>query len=794
MKINKNEFEKFIFESQERFDLFVLFLSTIVILAVWFLFLGFVPSTLISGNDGPFVTTELQSMIDSGIFLKNFQYSYVRGGGHPLSGITGANGIYQFLSFFNFGPTAICNIIVFFIQIIYSFFCIKLISCQSTANHGQHLFNIKTRFLLVPTILLTAFAPILGWRLGYGHLILVLGAMTLIFSLSTISATINKKITITHALLLFTAFLSVIQTPFAAQTIVYAVCLGSFIIVGYILNYTDLGLRKHNIIKQIIDSILPLLIILLCAILASFTALGDIVSFFLGSNTTRNVREEATIYSYTTATIADFISSIFLSNQIIPSSRDQFLWHESNYPIGPIIIFLVMYFQKNFRLLVGFLISVALISILSMNITPLSDLLLSTVPILKSFRVPSRAWLIISVLITPLALTFIFSQLSDTSTSPNKLIKSISKTNLAIITIIPIVFFFVPDIIAEIVAWFSVIMVTVMFTKQRFFLKQSTIKAVLLFSLFSLSIVSIRAFNSRLISIKNFPTIIENAKGLANQLKSNNQEMNNPLVRTSFGFAFPAISVNQNVYMGISSLDGYFLFPGKFSAFVKEVWQMNKTDIVHFLKINEQSKNFKIFQQLYNIKFSLVPATNNNVEIRPLLPTNGAAWFSNKLIPQNSLKELVNILISKQDSLKDYLREQLLFINSDLPNPLTVNAISCEQSEVKNVTHIKDGNQLLLSVKSVGDCPLTIATNYADNFVIEASSGSAGQSRFLTPFAGHGVLLSFIVPDNTTDIVISNKPSLSRWFIFIDLIGWSLLIFYCTWIWRQNKLFSNGIL
>src|SRR5262249_31163194 len=111
-----------------------------------------------------------------------------------------------------------------------------------------------------------------------------------------------------------------------------------------------------------------------------------------GGDATRGLGGASAIFFYTTATLADWVSSIPWSKDFIPPERASGLHHEINYSVGPILLLLLMPALRGHKCLVmGTIVSLIMAMLFSMNVAPFSTLLPEIVSPLKSFRVPERA-------------------------------------------------------------------------------------------------------------------------------------------------------------------------------------------------------------------------------------------------------------------------------------------------------------------------------------------------------------------------------------------------------------------
>ena len=66
------------------------------------------------------------------------------------------------------------------------------------------------------------------------------------------------------------------------------------------------------------------------------------IEYATGSDAARSLSEVSVVYSYTTATWRDWQSSLLWGLELVQSGRPPDLRHETNYPLGPLLLFLFL--------------------------------------------------------------------------------------------------------------------------------------------------------------------------------------------------------------------------------------------------------------------------------------------------------------------------------------------------------------------------------------------------------------------------------------------------------------------
>src|SRR5262249_46466755 len=134
-------------------------------------------------------------------------------------------------------------------------------------------------------------------------------------------------------------------------------------------------------------------------------------------------------------------------------------------------------------------------------------------------------------------------------------------------------------------------------------------------------------------------------------------------------------------------------------------------------------------------------------------------------------------LIAPGDGLSLVLGETLWTVASDpaadLPSPRGP-AAACEKARVRSLepTGRADAYRIKIDAPEA-DCPLTIATNYADDLSARARL-SDGSERELRVFPAYGALTGVLVPAGAQEIAFEAHPDLPLWARIFGLLGLAL--------------------
>jgi hypothetical protein len=244
----------------------------------------------------------------------------------------------------------------------------------------------------VAGVFLVGFAPALGWRFGYGHLTLLAGLLPFAvgFGLIVASATGTATVTLVAAALLalHVGFLFT-----GHQIVAYGAILGMPILLGA---WWSLGRRPRALLLPALVAAVSLLLIL-----PDFT---KVVALATSTDSVRSLGRMSLTYGYSTERWVDWLGSLAWTRAAIPGGQEEVLHHESNVPLGPLVLLLPLVPWRRARgLAIGLAATATLIALFATNTRPVSTALLTLFPPLNSFRVPSRAMLLV-VFILPVVI------------------------------------------------------------------------------------------------------------------------------------------------------------------------------------------------------------------------------------------------------------------------------------------------------------------------------------------------------------------------------------------------------
>jgi len=373
---------------------------------IWWLVPGWSPGYLIDQHDNLQTGYVYQQQLSRafGDWTKLLYWPQIMGG-VKAHDVTGSLPIVQLLAYWGASSLLISNLSVFLVQILFSYFCTRSALGLSRIILRN---DKKIPYLAIALVgILFGFLPLLGWRLSYGHQSIVLGLFVFLCMTSLLLDEICSRRSALSLLLAILALTHCFQYN-GYQLIYYSVVFGAPILVA--LAFANPGQNQLTRLKWFIYPALVFLSALLIGLPKFAGMLGNALSDEMG-----RVVGSPVIYSYTTATIGDWASSIPWSASFIPESRTSFFHQEVNYPLGPLVLLLALVKPNTplLRIYIGLGTSLFLALVVSMNVQPLSGALTSIVPLLESFRVPARAILPFLLFLSLMSVAVLLKLIAD---------------------------------------------------------------------------------------------------------------------------------------------------------------------------------------------------------------------------------------------------------------------------------------------------------------------------------------------------------------------------------------------
>jgi hypothetical protein len=716
--------------AEERDDLLLLLQISIAVLLVWIVLLGWSLGSFISGGDalGLDLNLYLQFLREDGVW-QNVVYRAGILGGANQHDVWGSNLFFLLTAKLGIGPRAAFNAFDLITQISVGFFGVRFL------KPGHFLWN-------VPRALLFAFSPFVALRFAQGHYGLVMVMTAFSSSVLFLYGLKERRITLT----LLAVYAAILMSSLGQQNyqfIFYGALFGApFIAVAF-------WRGRPN--RATIGRFSAFALFLAACVLLSAPRIISEVDYALGPDSNRVQSMSNVIYSYTTATATDWLSSLFWGLELVPTGRDPFLFHETNYPMGPLLLFpLLLLAKRRFALPTAALLSAALAVAFSMNLEPVSGWLADIAPPLKAFRVPERAMLPFLVLLPWIAMRGIDEAFPGDEGAMER--RDLLRWSLPAFFAAALCVYKAPQLPREIAAWAAAACAVLSLVRPDT-LRRLPRKQVLFCAALILAAAELAAFKERLKPFQTERQVFEPLDALRERvLSSAGEDALRPLTRSHFDYRVNAVT-NKGGAMGISTIEGYTQPTRRFAQllFALKGKPLNAT-AVNFQHFRVGTDFFKVFSQLYNIRHLFRQARPGFVALEDGF---GEAWFSDEIVYDEEFPALARSLYAGLD------RSKLNVVKADAltPRPGSLPAFSprCAQAKIDSVETAHGGQRIAIATRPATDCPLTVSTNFVARVRAVATLAS-GETKELAPFPGYGALLSLIAPANAREIEIEFPP------------------------------------
>jgi hypothetical protein len=537
------------------------------------------------------------------------------------------------------------------------------------------------------------------------------------------------------------------------QVVLYGVIFGAPLLLGICMTI-GAGVKRLA---------LPTLVVI-GATLMALPALWGILAQAHSSDSPRIIGGTSVTYGFITSSAADWLESL---PWIRPSPSTEFrstFAHEINYPVGPLLILLVLLpFRRAWSIVIALAVSAVAVVAFSMDLAPVSRALLSVVPPLNLFRVPARAAL---VWLWVLPIVGVAAALHREGTQPPGL--SRWKT-LAPWLAIPLgsVLLLLPAAAREIVAAALIVIVVV----QTRWHRNGVPVAV---GLVVLGLLSVASFADRLFTFYDLRSLFATADRIGVAVRAANPALASALTRVHLAFEIRPFAANTAFVAGLSTLDGYAVPTRRFSTLVSALRGERYEPTANFFRFTPGDAALTPLRQIYNVTHTVALPEPRSLVITPLGPTAGAAWFSAKSVRADNVSALAKDLRAPGDALHAAVREILWFDTSD---PLTVSAPSprdvdgrCGEARVTAVTASRHRQEITADVATAVKCPLTFATNFTEDLTAVAELES-GVQLVVPVFPGYGALASVVVPAAARRITLLAQPVRLPWALMWVVAG-----------------------
>lgn len=694
-QLNKGSYLKSL---RNDFSLFLLIF--VCVFVIWFVFHGYTFADIIGRNDATsgFVWLLNEYKLKT---LSELAYNPTVLGGYPMAGALGVMWpLYALLKTQLFAPYFVLNGLILFIQSSIAYLAFKYSDFFLPKREGNLLGRFPEIFFVTS---ITAFAPLLGWRIGYGHVNIMLGILMLMTVLYLLHSVIEEKVTTFDLFLIFIGSSIAINFP-AFQTFAHII----YLLPVYLL-LVDFPLRK------LFDKrIYKLLLFLIGLLIINAPFAYGLYAYYLTGDTSR--AESINIYSYAPLDLKSLISSVFWQNDYVLLSPNQFLWHELNYPIG--LGLLGLAFIKGWKRSVVALITAVVIIGFVLNVPGLSSVIKS-LPLLKHMRVPQRILIPVAFGMTLSSCIYLLNRLPSI------------RANLRVFG------FLIASIVAVylmtiLIGTYYEVLLLLLILGFFFSIKKNN-EVVSVCVLAAIGMLSVECFYAKFPAKLDFASANKDIENFSEKYRSTN-----PYERAFVGFNHPEFGNNTALALGISSLNGYFYATGRFSQLVQGLYGVPYNPLELNWRFNYQSPIAPILTNFYNIKRALV-VEEGTLKILPTNLEHQGLIFPEKIIFTDSFDVKMKLLRKnwKVAIVEDKAKEALKGIGP------------CAGGSASSSYDV-DSKSLVLETVQSHSCLLIVPTNYSDYL----SVSSDGDDKRVRRLPVNHALLGIILPQGKKKIEI----------------------------------------
>lgn len=632
-------------------------------LIIWLSLSDFTFSSIIGRNDATSGLLWYLRDIERST-LSSLSYAPQLLGGYPLSLALGSLWPIQWLlksKLVNFYHAH--NFLFLFSQVTIGYFAIRFIRTSEIKKKGRSQRTLEN----LAIFLCLAFSPILGWRFAYGHINLILGALSfvsLIYLLESWEK--NSPSLIDYFLALISLSLSLNFVTF--QLLAY---------VLYVLPLYYLISRSGSVRKFPWKDVG--LFILVFSVL-NFYYLLPFLSFYINGSSARG--GEIDTFSYAPFTLKSFFATLFWNNTFINLDPVKFKWHELHYPVGFGYLGLIMIPGRWKKIFVGFLLILVFLYLL--QVSPIVEIF-SSLPLISVFRVPQRILILLGLLTSLGALKWLVPKIPEYKVE----LRSSGLIIVAALAGIVLSMKFQNHVDLFVLS-------TLVLYGLSFYLKRADLS---LGSFLLLGTLSAGAF------FAPFMPFLQ--KEEIERISSTSLQSENPYERAFINFQVKEFHSNTAYALDIPSLNGYFYGPHRFSEFIPALYEVPFDPLYLNWNFKADHPTALLVARLYNIR-SVVSYQNSEFSQTPIEVNHDGIIFPEVVLISDNLEEIASGL--RENWQRAYLsgKDKDLLKYPPCPN---------KKVAIKYVNH-----RLEIKTDFDHDCLAVIPTNYSDNLAMKDSN------------------------------------------------------------------------
>jgi hypothetical protein len=723
---------------------FVLFIG-LTILNQWHFGRTLGSHDFISGH----VMTMKRFILNGGV--ENSIYDFYISGGSEVLPVQGILPIQEVLLKLKFSAFNIINITVFFILLINGILLRSLF-------RESYLYIYKKKFeanLFLETLLAIVFMflPSIGWRVNYGHLNIINGVIAYAICIIVPLKIYNQSFSISK-MMIIGIFLSHVLPYSSFQMVIYAIFFS--MPIYFFIFYKIFKEKKTFHLHYGLGSIL-------IGIIISSPILYLILDYFLSGNSSRKIENDL-LFSYIGPSLDVLYSSLTISRQAIPNKYNLALHHEINYPLtltAITIFFFAIYKSIQMRIKIAPLVflSCLMMIVFSFNFFGLTEILVKSIPIMGSFRVPYRTFIFMNINILITSLILITSKIS-----------SIKFIELGIAILVILFTSIIPSAYLEILC-----LLILLFTYFLFRRKTNPRSAFVYICL--LAALNTKGFSERFTETHDISSIEDNLTELSKADDIKGEE----LFKT-INYVRNGVAHSNSLLLNNSSVINAFWHPNKnFNDAFSLIFNLPIDPSRLYFPIDIHNKYFSTFESMYAIRTTLFQPQAESSKVH-LVKNNNVKniWSPTEVHKFSDSNTFYNFIRDKGKKTID-LFSNYLFISQNIK----INKNSFTKCKYFEIDKVENGT-LSIKIENNSPCLIVLPINYSHNLTAFNSTNTPVQL-----FNANGPLVGMLIPENSKKIVLKASSSapqiLETLKYFISILALSYFILEILFFFKNKK-------
>ncbi|MGZ3711570.1 MAG: hypothetical protein ACXVBE_07430 [Bdellovibrionota bacterium] len=709
-------------------------LGCFLILAIWTLGFHWRGHLSITKGDGlQYLYPFLERLAEVNGNWTELEYDPGWMGGLKLHASYGCPPLFALIALFSHSALAILNFGAMSIQALYGWYTLHIF--RMVADKSQPRTVLALWPLRVSVFLFAAFSPLLGWRIGAGHIN---------YSYIIIPAIVSLTLAIeSRQLTLTSLFLAIFGLMNGISIAAYQLHL-SIIVFGFPIMFAllwDLNVRSIRTYKA-------LLFFSIVAVIGALPHWLEPFLYFSGGDSSRNSGQVQDLYSYYVNGFRDWLGSVFWSTKIIPSLRPVDLGQEFNYPVGPLLLCLPALWWKGYRHTTTFFVLIAITVVLfASNIHPVSDLLLRAIPLLNAFRAPSRSILFVFLyfpLFAGIALAKLNTASRDAVTSD-------------IFSLDALLFFSTLAGVLLLPAWPKEILLWIV-AGAIFFRRNNKYPWALL-----LAIDCIFSFRERIPPFTDFTGTEASIVTTSEKTKAAYPELASPLERVALHYTSTKFYMNTAASLHFGTLNGQWIPLRIHLAWLRRMSGQPLPDYASNFGHDDREESFANKAAFFNVHSVLEFSKDyTSFQVAKKIPTLGAAWIPRSI----TVTDLPDLPEGRTSSVLESLRSNV-WISPAVVSPYSLTGdIPCDRANSPvgiEITKKYFSASFHLPRSGKNWCALVIPMNYTPSFKVSSAA------KEMNTFPAYGVLMGIAIPPGI-EVIEIETDNLSRRLLFPSYI------------------------